>query len=98
LRVPGGREPLLAEPVRRALWPPAGPARFRRRPTAWSCEHLHDRRGRDLAMERATLYALRLPGGRRVRLPADPRLRIVAATVARKPLRPLVAAEPVEPA
>jgi alpha-mannosidase len=98
LRAPDWRAPLLHEPKRRALLPATAAARFLRRPTAWSCGHLHDRRGHDLAVDRATLFALRVPaaGARRLRLPDCPELRIVAATVAGRTQRPLFDALPVE--
>ncbi|MCM2269994.1 MAG: hypothetical protein NDJ75_07820, partial [Thermoanaerobaculia bacterium] len=98
LRVPDWRTPLLGEAPRgwRPLAPP--PTRFLRRPTAWTCGHLHDRRGRDLAVTRATLYALRLPlaGGKRLRLPMANDVRILAATVASRPLGTLREAQPVD--
>jgi len=100
--VPDWRRPLLGESRWRTTL--AGrrlePAELLRRPTAWSCGHLHDRHGADLAVERATLFALRLPvaGARRLRLPVCPALRILAATSSRRPARPLTPADPPFPA
>jgi alpha-mannosidase len=102
LLVPDWRAPLLRESRwRRSL---GGrrlePGLFLRRPTAWSCGHLHDRAGEDLAVERAILFALRVPvaGARVLRLPEDAALRLLAATVAARPARPLASAEPPFPA
>lgn len=98
LRVPDWRAPLLGDVAK--SWPGLArrATRFLRRPTAWSCGHLHDRRGRDLAVTRATFYALRLPlaGARRLRLPAAEDVRILAATVASRPLGTLREAQPVD--
>jgi len=96
--VPDWRAPLLREsrwrgaPFLRRL----APGRFLRRPSAWSCGHLHDRAGRDLAVERAVLFALRLParGAGRLRLPDLPSVRVLAATVAMSTARRLREAEP----
>jgi len=62
---------------------------FLRRPLALRFGHLHDRRGRDLAVEVGMLFALRLAvdGARSVRLPDAPGLRVVAATATRVPAR-----------
>lgn len=76
-----GRPPLGIE--RRAGW-------ARRAPLVWYATHLHDRRGRNLAGERGLLFALRLPldgAGGELGLPLDPRLRLVAATLAVDPAR-----------
>lgn len=66
------------------------PGGIRRVPLAWFATHLHDARGRDLAGERAFLFAVRLAlagRGGALRLPREPRLRLVAATLATKPAR-----------
>jgi alpha-mannosidase len=93
LAVPDWRLPFLDESRWRLSWRGRGlrPGSFRRRPVAWSAGHLHDARGRDLPVERATLFALALPcaGARRIRLPRERALRILAATLAREPARSL---------
>ena len=63
---------------------------IRRVPLAWFATHLHDARGRDLAGERGFLFAVRLPldgADGELRLPREPRLRLVAATLGRRPAR-----------
>jgi alpha-mannosidase len=76
----GPSGPLRLGPIRRG--------EFRRRAVVWSAGHLHDRRGRDLPVERASLFALGidLDGAARFRLPLDSAVRIVAATLARAPV------------
>ena len=93
IQVPDWRRPLLRESRWRRSWRgwrlDAG--EFRRLPVAFVSGHLHDRRGRDRVLERGFLYALRLEvaGERSVRLPRDPALRLVAATLVSAPARPL---------
>jgi hypothetical protein len=93
LRVPDWRAPLFVESRFRPRL--AGGRRVdevvRRVPVAFATPFLRDRRGRDLVAEPGLLFALRVPlgGARRVRLPTEPRLRLVAATLADRPARPL---------
>jgi alpha-mannosidase len=93
LRVPDWRAPLFVESRFRPRL--AGGQRVdevvRRVPIAFATPFLRDRRGRDLVAEPGLLFALRVPlgGARRVRLPSEPRLRLVAATLADRPARPL---------
>jgi len=76
-----GRPPLGV--VTRSGW-------ARRAPLAWYATHLHDREGANLAGERGLLFAVRLPlsgAGAKLGLPLDPRVRLVAATLAAEPAR-----------
>jgi hypothetical protein len=70
----------------------------RRAPLAWFATALHDAAGRPMAGVRGYLFAVRLQlggaGGALV-LPRAPRLRLVAATLAREPARPVVEAAPL---
>lgn len=99
-RFPGWREPLARAAEWRLGWRLRRrlvPGFARRLPLAWFATHLHDRRGGDRAGERAFLFAVRLPLGGRggpFRLPVAPDLRLVAATLARRPARPLAEAAP----
>ncbi len=55
-------------------------------PLAWIGAHRHDARGRNEAYTPTQIFKLRLelpPGARRLGLPDDPRLRLLAATAAR---------------
>ncbi|KAB2966395.1 MAG: hypothetical protein F9K18_05655, partial [Thermoanaerobaculia bacterium] len=93
LRVPDWRAPLFVESRYRPRL--AGGSLFdevvRRVPVAFATPFLRDRRGCDLVAEPGLLFALRVPlrGSRRVRLPDEPRLRLVAATLAAAGARPL---------
>ncbi len=88
---PDWRRSFLAESrwSRRFGLPHFDPGEFRRCPTAWSSGHLHDRRGRDLPVERGSLFALRLAlgGVLRLELPHAPAVRIVAATLSARSAR-----------
>ncbi len=92
-RFPDWRRPLARPDEWRRRWNLGRrlvPGEVRRLLLAWFATHLHDARGRDLAGERAFLYEVRVPlGGRggELRLPREPGLRLVAATLARTPAR-----------
>jgi hypothetical protein len=96
--VPAWRRPFLRESRWRRT--PIGltfdAGRFRRVPVAFAVGHLHDRHGRDRPVERGALFAVCVPlgGERRVTLPRARRVRLVAATLARRPARPVVSAAP----
>jgi len=87
LVVPDWRRPLLVEPRRsgRSEGKPGADRGFRRRPLALRFSHLHDRHGNDLAVEVGMLFVLRVPlsGARRLRLPDDPAVRVVAVSASR---------------
>jgi alpha-mannosidase len=101
LSFPDWRAPFLVESRwRRSLgFGDVAPGAFRRAAVVWSSGHLHDRRGADLPVERASLFALCVPldGAARLALPRDERLRLVAATLARRPARVATEAFPPPP-
>ncbi|HSM13018.1 MAG TPA: glycoside hydrolase family 38 C-terminal domain-containing protein, partial [Thermoanaerobaculia bacterium] len=69
-----------------------------RLPLAWVSPFLRDRRGRDRIAEPGLLHAFRIPlagGGGLLRLPERPQLRVVAATLAAAPARPVDEASPL---
>ena len=97
--VPDWRAPLFVE----SRWSRSGLGSrlldeiVRRVPVAWVAPFLRDRRGRDLLVEPALLFQLQVPvaGEKSLRLADRPRLRVVAATVAFGPARPLREASPL---
>jgi hypothetical protein len=92
LHFPAWRDVFVRE-SRHCGWPRRriAPERFRRVPVALSTGHLHDRRGRDLAVERGSLFAIRVPirSAPGLVLPRCRELRLVAATLLRSPARPV---------
>jgi alpha-mannosidase len=93
LRVPDWRAPLFVESRYRSRLRGGGVMEeiVRRVPVAFATPFLRDLGGRDRVAEPGLLFALRVPLGaaRRLRLPGEPRLRLVAATLADVPARPL---------
>jgi len=97
--IPDWRRPLLRESRWRRSW--AGrwhldEGHYRRLPVAFSTLHLHDADGRDLVLERGTLFAiaLRVAGASTVVFEPDRSIRIVAAITADESLRPWRSAAP----
>jgi hypothetical protein len=101
LRVPGWRAPLFVESRFRSRLRGGGLLGevVRRVPVAFAVPFLRDWRGRDRVAEPGLLFALCLPllGARRLRLPAEPRLRLVAATLCDTAARPLAEGAPLLP-
>jgi len=99
LRVPDWRAPLFVESRLRSRLRGGGLLGevVRRVPVAFAVPFLRDWRGRDRVAEPGLLFALCLPlgGARRVRLPAQPRLRLVAATLCDAVARPLAEGAPL---
>lgn len=99
IAVPDWRTPLYAESrwSRAGLGPKLLDEIVRRVPVAWVTPFLRDRRGRDLWVEPALLFQVRVAtrSARTLRLPALPRLRVVAATASFERARPVREASPL---